>query len=146
MDKIDGAMIFMACALFLAIVVLADYESFERGYGAPKTPMDNLTSFLADDQTSDRVYDFDDYHCVHFSIALTENLTDAGYNATPVILATSRPGEWSHMVVSVNLGNETVYVEPQYDVIFPPSEWDDELALGDRVRVVNISVAKSMRS
>ena len=73
MDKIDGAMIFMACVLFLALVVVSDYESFEQSCGAPKTPMDNLTTFLDYDLTSDGVYDFDDYHCVHFSIALAEN-------------------------------------------------------------------------
>lgn len=137
MKTTDYILIFPACVLFISIVVISDYEEM------PEDGNTSLKQFLEDDLTSDGVYDWDYYHCVHFSVALTENLTDAGYNATPVILATSRPGEWSHMVVSVNLGNETVYVEPQHDVIFPPSEWDDEIALGDEVEYVNISVAKS---
>lgn len=141
MDEIPtSALILMACIAFLAIVVISGYEeSLETPEGSNKS----LKQFLEDDLTSKGVYDWDNYHCVHFSVALAENLTDAGYNATPVILATSRPGEWSHMVVSVNLGNETVYVEPQTDEIFSPFDWHDEIALGDEVEYVNISVAKS---
>ena len=92
-----------------------------------------LEQFLEDDPTDEAEYDWDDYHCCHFSCALCHNLTSAGFNATPIVLSTSRPGEWSHMVVAVTLANGTVYVEPQYDVIFNPSEWDDEKALGDTV-------------
>ena len=135
-----SALIFMACVLFLAIVVVSGYEETAQ---TPSGQNKSLKHFLEDDLTSRGVYDWDNYHCVHLSVALTENLTAAGYDATPVILGTCRPGEWSHMVVSVNLGDETVYVEPQTDEIFSPFDWHDEIALGDEVEYVNISVAKS---
>ena len=134
-------LIFLACITFLALVVISGYE--ERAEVAEgQNP--SLKQFLEDDTTSEGVYDWDYYHCVHFSVALASNMTDAGYNATPTILATSRPGEWSHMLVSVNLGNETVYIEPQTDEVFSPSRWDFNVSLGDEVVRVNISSARSM--
>ena len=136
-----STLIIMACIAFLAIVVISGYE--ERAEMAEgRNP--SLKQFLEDDTTSAGVYDWDYYHCVHFSVALASNMTDAGYNATPIILATSRPGEWSHMVVSVDLGNETVYIEPQTDEVFSPSRWDFNVSLGDEVVLVNISTARSM--
>lgn len=144
MKTTDYALILMALILFVAIVHLSNYEAIEESYRAPQTPLDNLTTFLEDDTTSDGVYYWDDYHCVHFSVDLVDNLTVAGYNATPVVLATARPGLWSHMVVSVNLDNETVYIEPQTDEVFSPSRWDLNASLGDEVVRVNISTARSM--
>ena len=136
-------LVFMASVLFLATVVVSGYEEAAE---TPAGQNKSLKQFLEDDLTSMGVYNWNDYHCVHFSVDLAENLTVAGYDATPVILGTCRPGEWSHMVVSVNLGNETVYIEPRNDVIFSPFDWHDEIALGDEVEYVNVSVAKSMRS
>ena len=138
-DKTDKLLIGTLCITIVALIAMSVCAESPE----PHTP---LEKFIAEDNTDDHIYDLDNYHCVHFSIALTQNLTSAGFNATPALLETCRPEALcSHMVVSVILDNGTnIFIEPQTDRIFLPDEWDDEIVLGDTIQIYTLSQAISM--
>ena len=138
---------FMAFLLFMLLAILPLTGGFEDEIplvmGTPVVaPLTPLEAFLANDSGDEIGYDLESHHCVHFSCALIDNLTEAGYNASPIVLATSRPNRWSHMCVVVNISNELVYVEAIHNEIFPVSKWDEDLALGDSIELWNLTEAR----
>ena len=128
-------LIILLAILFAALVLLP------KGVMMGEPTITPLEAFLAADNGCDREYDIGSYHCVHFSCALIDNLTAAGFNAQPVLLATYRSGRWSHMVVAVEMDNETVFIEPITNEMFPISGWDEDIALGDEIIYQTISEA-----
>ena len=138
-NKTDKLLLGALCIIIVALITMSVYAELPELH----TP---LEKFITEDNTDDHIYDLDNYHCVHFSIALTQNLTSSGFSATPVLLETYRPEALSsHMVVSVTLDNgTTIFIDPQTDRMFSPDEWDDEIALGDTIQIYTLSQAKSM--
>lgn len=106
------------CAGALIIVLLATATG--SAHSAEPDALLEMMGFL-DNDTSDHQHrpGSSDYHCMHRSVDLAQNMTEAGYAAGCVL--ESYPHKHGHMIVWAHLGgayNETVYIEGYYDQIY----------------------------
>jgi len=95
-----------------------NYEFYDPTYA-------EVAQFMANDNTDDLPYDYQDFNCLHFSRTLIANAKQFSMRCALVIINFDETNV-SHAIVGFNTSDQgIVYIEPQFD------EWVENLEPGN---------------